>query len=315
MLTSAIGQAFLHALAEMRGKITLPEIVEMEVGRVLNDMAEESLAHLSRHARQLSTIYRRKIEVVTPEDFHALQGIQERWDELSTVLARRELNNTQLRMALSRVLEHKLPSGANNEQFRDSYIWEEFKTLARQGEVYLISADNAFYQERQKKNGLANALRTEIQESVHAEIYPDLEGFLGAKGYTTRIDYATTVGTQLAEAVRIALAGEMTKTEVEASELVFTSIRAYTTVGRSQVALAFSGRAWVEPGPAVPHWRRHAFFVDGTALYNVAREIVSETRLRSFVWRYVRPYEPEELRELELEAPPDRDRFDYRSLR
>lgn len=31
MLTSAIGQAFLHALAGMAGKIVLPEIVELEV--------------------------------------------------------------------------------------------------------------------------------------------------------------------------------------------------------------------------------------------------------------------------------------------
>lgn len=224
------------------------------------------------------------------------------------MIIQRPTKNGLLRAALSRVIEHRLPSGANNEQFRDSYIWEEFTTLNKEREIHLISADTAFYGDRHRKNGFAQELRVDLQGNAHlAELYPNLEGFLEAKGYATKIDYAAVVGKQLADAICRALRAEIAGTEVMASDLVFTSIRAFTTAGRSQIALTFSARAWANRTSDVQDRRRYARFVNGTALYNVTTESVSDTRIRNYLWRYVRPYEPEEIRQLEEDAP-DRDR-------
>jgi hypothetical protein len=57
MLQSSIGNALLYALTEAKASIGLPEVVELEVNRVLPEMAERAVSLIGPEAsllRQLS---------------------------------------------------------------------------------------------------------------------------------------------------------------------------------------------------------------------------------------------------------------------
>jgi hypothetical protein len=144
MLTSAVGEAFLFALAESGGLIAIPEVVEMEVNQAWGNRAAESLAQMHKHSTELYQISRQKFPLLLPNESEISKGIQERWQELETTIRRFSINEAQLKSALKRVVEGRLPSGSNNEQFRDCCIWEKFLELNRQYETHLISNDSIF---------------------------------------------------------------------------------------------------------------------------------------------------------------------------
>jgi hypothetical protein len=73
------------------------------------------------------------------------------------------------------------PSGKNNEQFRDCCIWEAAVSMATDRVVHVVSADTAFYENRNKTAGLASALRMEPAVAMkHIQIHPSLDDFLAA---------------------------------------------------------------------------------------------------------------------------------------
>lgn len=299
----------------MGGKIALPEVVEIEVNKTFSDISEEALVRLKKDSRFLANTSRRTIAISIPRDFSIADGLAARWDELSTVIQRFPITYKQLRVALDRVMTRRLPSGANNEQFRDSCIWEVFSSINKNKEIYLVSNDSAFYQDKNRRNGIAATLKREILDNSYAsDLYPDLESFLEAKGYSTKIDYPSTMGRQLAEATRFALRSDLRREELQQSDIIFTSIRSYTTVKRSQVAITFSARAWLLRDDGSFPKRRTAYFVEGNALYDTKSNEVLHTLLRHIVIRYIRPYEPDDLLEISSESSDRDHQFTARPL-
>jgi hypothetical protein len=305
MLTSAVGEAFLFALAESGGLIAIPEVVEMEVNQAWGNRAAESLAQMHKHSTELYQISRQKFPLLLPNESEISKGIQERWQELETTIRRFSINEAQLKSALKRVVEGRLPSGSNNEQFRDCCIWETFLELNRQYETHLISNDSIFYQERNRSRGLARLLEEEIHSSGNAAgLYPKLDNYLEARGHSSRIDYSKKIGGKLIEAILALMQNEIPRQERRPSEITLTSVRGFTTLQHSKVAVSFQVRGWMSRTESPTERDRAIFFAEGTAAYDILTDVVSEVRLRSHGWRLVYPYEPDDLAQLWAESPP-----------
>ena len=116
-----------------------------------------------------------------PTDEAIRDGITGRWNELRGVLSRDPFAIEHARGALQRVLNHTPPSGGNNEQFRDSALWESVFGFAGTKLVHFVTNDSDFYQNRDRSRGLATNLQAELEQAGRTvKIYSTVDGFLTA---------------------------------------------------------------------------------------------------------------------------------------
>lgn len=181
MLRSSVGSAVLFAVAANRGTIILPEIVELEVGRVLQTEAAKASAALRKSIdllRQLSGHERMFAPVPTERAID--EGVARRWKELDGVIARAPFTFEQARASLQRILNHIPPCGENNEQFRDCCIWETALEFSTSSIVHFVTNDSAFYDGRERLN-MATSLKNELQTLKRGvRLYRTIQAFLAA---------------------------------------------------------------------------------------------------------------------------------------
>jgi hypothetical protein len=191
LLKSSIGSAFLYALTRTKSSILLPEVVELEIARVLPDMAERAVDRIRNELSLLRQLSGQSLSVDAPSTLAIEEGIKERWNQLSGSLVRIPFTLDQAGSALRRVISKAPPSGENNEQFRDCCIWHAAASMATDRVVHLLSADTAFYENRKSASGLANALRDELTAAKkRLQIHSSLRDFLAAaeSGAVEKID-------------------------------------------------------------------------------------------------------------------------------
>src|SRR6202035_804829 len=119
LLQSSIGSAFLYAVASAKSSILLPEVIELEIARVLPEMAERSVGIIGRELSLLRQLSGHNLTMTVPSALAIEEGIKERWKQLSGLLIPVPFTHDQAKSALQRVICKLPPSGDNNEQFRD----------------------------------------------------------------------------------------------------------------------------------------------------------------------------------------------------
>jgi hypothetical protein len=200
LLQSSIGSALLHSVTRARSSILLPEVVELEVGRVLPQMAERGIGIIKNQLSLLRQLSGQTPGVHAPSALAIEEGIKERWSQLSGLLVRVPFTHEQAKSALLRVIRKTPPSGQNNEQFRDCCIWDAALSMAADRVVHVVSADTAFYENRNKMAGLASALHKELIGKKDIRIHPSLEEFLKAVDSGALID-ETRIGDAITKAI------------------------------------------------------------------------------------------------------------------
>lgn len=181
MLHSSVGSAVLFAVAANSGTIVLPEIVELEVDRVLKSEAGKASAALRKSVdllRQLSGHERVLQPMPTEKAIH--EGISRRWKELDGVIVRAPFTFEQARASLQRILNHTPPCGENNEQFRDCCIWETALEFSASSTVHFVTNDSAFYENRDRQN-IVKPLKNELEAAGRdVRLHRTIQAFLAA---------------------------------------------------------------------------------------------------------------------------------------
>jgi hypothetical protein len=246
LLKSSIGSAFLYALTRTKSSVLLPEVVELEIARVLPDMAERAVDRIRSELsllRQLSG--HNNLSVTAPSTLAIEEGIRERWNQLSGSLIRIPFTLDQATSALQRVINKAPPSGENNEQFRDCCIWDAAASMATDRVVHLLSADTAFYENRNKAAGLAKALRAELMTAKkHLKIHSSLKDFLAAaESGAVEID-ETAIGDEITKSImdqarQIAAEDRWPGATFSISKAHRPRISGYATPNPSLVAISF----------------------------------------------------------------------------
>ena len=180
LLQSSLGNAFLYALTGAKSSILLPEVVELEVAGVLPNLAERAVEIIGREAALLRQLSGHTMQWTVPSAAAVEKGIRERLKQLDGLLTRVPFSHDQARYALNRVIAKELPSGDNNEQFRDCCMWHAALSTTTDQVVYLITADFGILREPQPGIGIGPRAAPRIKEYEEGAAHLQwIEGFSG----------------------------------------------------------------------------------------------------------------------------------------
>jgi hypothetical protein len=202
LLQTTAGSALADLLARSNGHILLPEVVELELTNVLGRKLEQDAERAADQLSGLSAIMQRNV-LRLPDTKELNTAIEQRLGELRPLVLREPFTFEIARAALTRVIEKKQPSGANNEQFRDCCIWEHCLRLGKRHDIYLVTADSHFYEGRKPENGLATQLRSELErENASVSAYVTLSKLIQHLAPSVPPHDAEQLGRRIGEAAR-----------------------------------------------------------------------------------------------------------------
>jgi hypothetical protein len=202
LLQTVAGSTLVDLVIRARGRILLPEVVELELKNVLGQRLVEGAEKAAGHIRGLEAIIRRNL-FKAPDANELRAAIDQRLSELDPLILRPPFTLDVARAALMRVIEGRPPCGSNNEQFRDCCIWEHCLRLGEHYEVHLVTGDGDFYQGRKPDNGLAEHLRSELKSAkASVSAYPTLPKLIEHLGPSVPADDEEALGRRIAEVAR-----------------------------------------------------------------------------------------------------------------
>lgn len=288
LLQSSLGSAFLYAIAGAGAKLGLPEIVEQETTRTIEKQCEDAVVAISKSVRLLRQISEHRT-VYTAPTLNALRsGIAKRWKSLDGLLVRCPFTFDIASAALRRIFQDAPPSARNNEQFTDCCVWETVLSLATAGPAHFVTADLAFFENRDRNKGLAKALRAELtSRNLAVQLHYQLADFMAAVSASHAILREEEIGAAIEQAVR-PIAIEKTARSGRAVALTLAAtptIRGYATPKPSMVAVSFRvdydvietpGRHKSDQGD------RSEFSLEGTCAYDPNSGTVTDVFVREW---------------------------------
>jgi hypothetical protein len=228
LLQTAAGSAVVDLVSRAKGRILLPEVIELELKNVLGRRMAEEAERAAGRMRGLEAIIRREVLTV-PDAAELRAAVDQRLSELDPLMLREPLTLEIARAALMRVIEGRPPSGSNNEQFRDCCIWEHCLRLGKSHDVHLVTVDGDFYKDKKPEKGLAEQLRSEVA-SANASVvaYQTLSKLIEHLALSVPAHDAEALGRSIAELAKDTLGpqadgagfilNELTQSRVSVSE-------------------------------------------------------------------------------------------------
>src|ERR1700730_10423511 len=169
MLNSFHGANLIDFLAQSKGKLLLPEIVEEELKRGIAKRAQSAADKIAAEIGRLNSLTRQGIAFNSHSSAVIETAIKTNLGELEPLLIRCAFTFEHARDALNRIYIGRPPCGQNNEQFRDACIWHDCRTYGKENKVFFVTADTAFYDAKKYEKGLAKELQQEIN-AAHADV-------------------------------------------------------------------------------------------------------------------------------------------------
>jgi PIN domain len=169
MLKTFAGASLVEFIAQSKGKMLLPEIVEEELKRGISREALSAADKAAAAIGQLNRLTGRNVAFDPPSSEVIQTAIKTSLGRLEPLLIRSEFTFEHARQALNRIYSKLAPCGQNNEQFRDACIWVDCVTYGKDHKVFFVSADKSFYDAKTYEKGLAKELQEEIK-TAHADV-------------------------------------------------------------------------------------------------------------------------------------------------
>jgi hypothetical protein len=247
MLRVRMGASLLHAVIRLDAVIGFPEIVDLELERQWHLQCRETLEAAAKLGETLRGMSDAPLVMSLPKEDALLQAYQKRVEELKKVLQPVPLTLAHVHGALARILAHLPPSGPNNEQFRDTAIWEAVLELAKTFNVHFITADKGFFSERNPKKGLAENLLEDVKQAgERIWCYPSVKDCLEALKQEVKPLDEASLATMVAAAVRPQFAERVGKADFALGEVQNYEVRAFET-GKPELALSYALTFILEP--------------------------------------------------------------------
>ena len=162
-LRSKNGSAVRFFARQKNATIAIPEVVQLEVQERLVEKLLRCREQIERAYREILPVFGQLRPPILPkeEDFRAqVAGLVA---NLGVDTLHLPLDLDAARSSMIRVLRRQAPS-RTKEQFRDGVIWENCLDLLDKGDVYLVSEDKDFFEERNYEKGLAKELVNEMNQ-------------------------------------------------------------------------------------------------------------------------------------------------------
>ena len=143
--------------------MVIPEIVRLEIEERLTGLLLELRKQAEDSHRQLLKVFHKLQPLALPSE-DDIRGVVSRIVANFDVPIREvEFNRDVARSSMIKLIR-RIPPSRTKEEFRDGVIWAHCLELLDEGEVYLVTRDKDFYDQRSYQNGLASELVSEMEK-------------------------------------------------------------------------------------------------------------------------------------------------------
>jgi hypothetical protein len=197
---------------------------------------------LTDASRIVNTLTGSPFSASVPTRSELTKKVSERLDELAPLLARVPFTLEHAKAALSMVVSKLPPNGPENQQFKDSAIWQAALTLSRDHTVHLVSNDRAFLLDRKDPTkGLAANLLEDCQKAgATIAVHCDLASCLKAiTSDAPRFDQ-NRLASLITDAVMPRLRAEATRHRFGILDLPATKTQVFRTAQLNRLAVDFA---------------------------------------------------------------------------
>lgn len=162
-LQSKNGAAVRHFVRLHNATVAIPEVVELEVRHVLTSELLSLRKQIVTAHRKLLPVLGKLQPLYLPSEEDIREAVEHRVLGIDVPARRLPLNVEAARSSMMKIVG-RVPPSKGSEQFCDGVIWAHCLELSAEGDVYLVSADTAFFEQRKYDKGLAHELEDEINE-------------------------------------------------------------------------------------------------------------------------------------------------------
>ena len=238
-LNSARGAAVRFFVKNRGATMVVPEVVKLETERHLKAELTRYVAELEKNYRQLLAVFGRLKELVLPDAQAIGEKVATVYGKCKVEILETPFTIESARSSFFRTVD-KVPPSDKDQQFKDGVIWFECVRLLETDDVYLVTADKAFYKGRQYGNGLADALLLEVKDSKHTiYVCPDLSVLLQTIRSKVRIDEKELV-TQFWESNRQSVERVLERNAFTVIEDPTVAVNLYITENPNRLYAEFS---------------------------------------------------------------------------
>lgn len=238
-LRSPSGAAARFFLRQKQARLALPEVVRLEVEHNLRNRLREFVANIRNDHRKLLTAFGTLKEVVLPSDEDIEKKVSEVFATVDVDLLEVPFSLPSARSSLIKTID-KVPPSDGGQQFKDGVLWADCATLLKDDDVILVSADKAFYQDRDYAKGLSAPLAAEISSAQHqVTLLPNLSALLKELRTDIPVDEGLLADTFL-EQNRESITGTLARNGFELGRRLHLVRDLYATESPSLLFMEFS---------------------------------------------------------------------------
>jgi len=177
-LNSTVGTAVRFFIKERKAQIALPEVIRLETEHNLRDSLNGHISEIRKSHGALLMVFGHLKEVVLPDKDAVDKKVAEVFTATGLDIVDIPFSTDSARNSFVRAVR-KLPPSDKSQQFKDGMIWADCLELLRQDDVFLVTEDKAFFQDRDYSKGLSNVLAEETKQVKHSlKLLPSLDRLL-----------------------------------------------------------------------------------------------------------------------------------------
>lgn len=166
-LNSPQGSAARFYLCQNKARIALPEVVRLEVEHNLRNRLKDFIDRINDNYRQLLTVFGNLKEIVLPNNDAIKLRVASIFDGVAVDIIDVPFTFDSAKKSFIRTID-KIPPCDKTQEFKDGVLWADCVELLEKDDVYLVTSDKAFFQDRDYNKGLAESLITDITGAVHS---------------------------------------------------------------------------------------------------------------------------------------------------
>ncbi len=238
-LNSPVGAAVRFFIRQRKAQLALPEVIRLEIENNLRDRLNELIAKIRDNYSALLTAFGQLKEVVLPDESAVDKKVADVFSNTGLEIRDVLFSTDSAKDAFLRTVR-KLPPCDRAQEFKDAMIWADCLKLLKEDDVIFVTADKAFFQDKDYSNGLNKVLDEEIRGATHTfRLLPSIDKLLEDIRAEVLVDEELFVSSYL-EQNRKAVQQILEKNGFEAQRDPKVEMKLFATENPSKMFLSFT---------------------------------------------------------------------------
>jgi hypothetical protein len=161
-----LGAAVRFFLRQRNARLALPEVVRLEVESKFREKLNSFVVNVRDNHRQLLAVFGKLKEVVLPDEASIDNKVAQIFSGVGVELLNVEFSLESAKNSFLKTI-NKVPPSDQSQQFKDGVLWADCVGLLQQDDVFLVTSDTDFFQDRKYEKGLAKNLSSEALGKPH----------------------------------------------------------------------------------------------------------------------------------------------------